>query len=594
MNAPSPIEKAKPSFLEQCEANIPDLDMLGDALFAQYEVKPYRKAKVLWLNHRWFLEQGVNSHDRDTQQDIITWLLESYAVGFPGEKQKSSDFFEATKPYKADRYGSTDGTQTGGSGRCGTQGKFNAKGIGRTPLTSRTVERYHRHGFLRLNSAIREAITSEVAIAELPYGGVPVVAIIDPGVKFQFAEEDPRKERCGIVVRPNFLRPAHFERSLYFGDAGTRNSAQYQDALRVRDAVTFVNNEPSVLARANIDFQNIEDAFVRFATQIGAGRAHRIWLTHFLTSNISIDGRVVDFDAVRSVPTWERAFFKSQNKSFGGELKSMQNALRSLKLYFSKYDAGNLVHYDVAALGQKLSAVMEQAFLEGCMAAFPLDHEDAPDLAAHYLQLLHHYFHCQQNSSYEVFWEKPSSQRPWLFDAFNAADATAGPLEASVSQELRQVLIRAVGDSPIHEDTALNGFSRWLKPRRELFTHHAIPRVDSAISRLGPTAERNRQLIQGFIDREIATARRTWALAPKGFDVQTARLEGGSVWLDGLWGQARSQASYFEGHIVGDHTCWSGRQIPIDALLDHGARLEGNRVAVTLPPEPARALFGAI
>src|SRR5206468_820219 len=108
--------------------------------------------------------------------------------------------------FHADRYGATSGSAHGGSGRVGTNGPFNVKGLGRTPLASTMSDWQHSHGCLWLEEAVREAIYSEVADAEFPHGAVPVVAIIGTGIRHEL--EDGAVGERALLVRPSFLRLA--------------------------------------------------------------------------------------------------------------------------------------------------------------------------------------------------------------------------------------------------------------------------------------------------------------------------------------------------------------------------------------------------
>ncbi|RNL00808.1 MchC protein, partial [Xanthomonas vasicola pv. vasculorum] len=80
------------------------------------------------------------------------------------------------------------------------------------------------------------------------------------------------------LIRPAFLRLAHFERSLYFGTSGSSNSDQFQDSLRVKDAVHFADQHAKREA-GNPNGLGVElsELYLRLAEQIAASRAHRLW-----------------------------------------------------------------------------------------------------------------------------------------------------------------------------------------------------------------------------------------------------------------------------------------------------------------------------
>lgn len=195
-------------------------------------------ASLLWLNERWFHDLGMAIHDTPTRARISASLLERFAVTSIEAHCVAGSFGGQT--LGADRYGGSGGAIHGGSGRCGSDGMLIAKGTGPTPLVSEAHDWSHSHGCLYLYDAIREAVASEILNAEAPHGAVPIVAIIDAGFSLARTDAD-EPERCAILIRPAFLRLAHFERSLYFGTSGSANSDQFQDSLRVKDAIHFAD-----------------------------------------------------------------------------------------------------------------------------------------------------------------------------------------------------------------------------------------------------------------------------------------------------------------------------------------------------------------
>ena len=178
---------------------LPNLAAFGDKLFVETAARARPQARVLWLNHRWFAEQGLDSLDASTKAQLHDWLIADFAF-------ETAEADSADRTVRADRYGGTDGATHGGSGRCAVVGAFNAKGVGRTPLVPEGVDWTHAHGLLSLDEAVREAISAEIAHAELPYGAVPVIAILDGGGEYWTPEG--QSHRRAILVRPNFVRPA--------------------------------------------------------------------------------------------------------------------------------------------------------------------------------------------------------------------------------------------------------------------------------------------------------------------------------------------------------------------------------------------------
>ena len=139
----------------------------------------------------------------------------------------------------ADRYGGSGIGLNGGSGRAAVVNGYLVKGVGRTPLVSSLTDESHASGGAYLEESIRETIFAEIVRAEFPCSAIPVLAIIDTGL-IQIFEESagPKMERRTLLIRPSFIRPAHFERATaYF--SGNPKEGQ-QDTLRVSQFFTQV------------------------------------------------------------------------------------------------------------------------------------------------------------------------------------------------------------------------------------------------------------------------------------------------------------------------------------------------------------------
>lgn len=137
----------------------------------------------------------------------------------------------------ADRYGGAGLLRNGGSGRCGYDGEFQVKGIGRTPLVGRGVVASYADGALALCDAIFEAAWGEIANCILPYGAVRAVGIV--GTAATSLQRQGKAVARGLLIREAALRPAHFERAVYFTPSRHFLSlAQPDDARRTADALS--------------------------------------------------------------------------------------------------------------------------------------------------------------------------------------------------------------------------------------------------------------------------------------------------------------------------------------------------------------------
>lgn len=299
------------------------------------ELHPLSKAELIWLNKAWFQKHWQGEFDQCAQQKVERWLVEAFAVGIPGNFDSDLLDPKSTVIRYADRYGGTDGAPHGGSGRCINIGHFNAKGIGRTALVPDSVAYSYKHGYLELSQAIKQTILSLIADYEFPHGAIPVLAIIDTGFDFDF-KQDEEKERCAIVVRPNFLRAAHLERSLMFGSAGHKKSDQYLDAVRVRDVVQYLERNSHLDPNEESIESFLKNWLNIVANQVGYGRIAKLWGDLIVSSNIGLDGAWSDLELFQSLPNWARGV-NQVNHTFGNEATSIQNTIRSLRFHLRKY-----------------------------------------------------------------------------------------------------------------------------------------------------------------------------------------------------------------------------------------------------------------
>jgi hypothetical protein len=281
-----------------------DYSSFGPSFFVDVPVTSV-ECQVVWINESWFAGQGVDLHVPEVAKAVERWLIKTFSVEVPKSRASIS------RKMRADRYGAAGGTVHGGSGRCAYLGRFNGKGIGPTSLVPAGLQG-HSDGALLLTDAIREAVYAELCHFETIHGAVRTIAIL---AKPPF-EGCPTKRNC-IAVRPNFIRPAHFERSLIFGSAGSKESDQFKDAVRVEQVRRWAKG-------AGIDPLSIVS---RNAAQIGAMDAMRMVQGRFTSANVSIGGRVADFGSFRFMDNWRYArLVTSDSDVFGKDLQWLERA----------------------------------------------------------------------------------------------------------------------------------------------------------------------------------------------------------------------------------------------------------------------------
>lgn len=148
---------------------------------------------------------------------------------------------------------------------------------------------------------MRETILSELVDAEFPHGAVPTLAIIDTGTKQVWEQcHPPKVERRCILVRSCFLRPAHFERAAGFLAHDDRGG--YLDRLRVAH---MFRTAMELFGRETI-LSTYRAFWLKWAEQLAYAFIHRLPHCGDNTSNIALDGKLLDFGAMTAVPSWAR------------------------------------------------------------------------------------------------------------------------------------------------------------------------------------------------------------------------------------------------------------------------------------------------
>lgn len=258
-------------------------------------------ARVLWINPR------AQSEDPDYSAlgDYAKYerhLLEKCAFTITDSDVGVSDTFGI-----ADCYGGAGIGSNGGSGRAVYINGYHVKGVGRTPLVGIDNDVSHASGGAYLEECVRESIFAEIVHLEFPHGSVPTLAIIDTGREVIWeTDHGPKRERMCLLVRPMFLRPAHIERAVRYKSGNEYGGAA--DAARVR--ATALAIERQVGGAASMD-DLLSTCLERWAQQIAYSYVSRLSHGGVTSSNVAIDGRLVDFGAMTAVPTFGRYWVSS-------------------------------------------------------------------------------------------------------------------------------------------------------------------------------------------------------------------------------------------------------------------------------------------
>ncbi|RTL34991.1 MAG: hypothetical protein EKK53_25210 [Burkholderiales bacterium] len=232
----------------------------------------------------------------------------------------------------ADRYGGAGIGRNGGSGRNVCIHGYLVKGVGRTPLVSASTPESHASGGAYLEECVRETIFSEIVDREFPGGALPTLAIIDTGLtQIWETAEGPKPERRTLLVRPAFLRPAHFERAVTFlSDRPLEGSFDHQRVVAMfRGACEAWT--PAGLRRM------FDRLWFRWAHQLAYAFVHRLPHGSNTSSNIAFDGRLADFGAMSAVPSWSTVATALMPDPFVRRFDAVARSMASLCYYFGRH-----------------------------------------------------------------------------------------------------------------------------------------------------------------------------------------------------------------------------------------------------------------
>ncbi|MEW6704359.1 MAG: hypothetical protein AB1430_05865 [Pseudomonadota bacterium] len=403
----------------------------------------------------------------------------------------------------ADRYGGVGIGLNGGSGRAAFLNGYHVKGLGRTPLVSLHTDLSHASGGAYLEESVRDVIFTEIVRAEFPYSAVPILALIDTGEHRVFHFPDRTDvERRVLVVRPPFVRPAHYLRSSFVCE-DPRDGAR--DARRVE----WLFEATAALYGADTLARAYEALFKRWAHQLAYGYVHRLSHASSTVSNVCMDGRLLDFGAMSALPSWADAAVMMGRQPFAGHVRLLPRLIRSSAYFFGR-------HLD-ASLGsparvEALCAAVEQEFRRAVVfetaRMLGLDRDRAgsvshgAELALWWrslVQLVAHFEReridmVERTPSQRLAWDVASVWRPQPPEHLRTLHSL---LEAAVPPDEREACAQRC-----------HAISR---TRPALYRQEAKAAIFEALDRTSEGKTPDRQRIEAFIDQWVATNRRDTA-----------------------------------------------------------------------------------
>ncbi|MBN3816580.1 hypothetical protein G3N57_08105 [Paraburkholderia sp. Se-20369] len=283
----------------------------------------------------------------------------------------------------SERYGGEEIVNNGGGVRCGLSIDLQVKGIGANLLLGCDSDGAHSNGHLSLVDAIYEAAWSEILEAVVPYGVQRVVAVLKMGEHVHI----DGGARALLIRRPE-IRPAHFERAIYFKPIRDASWHREADVRRVRNSVRYLGEilpRPAFIAeqqwRGMSDKERFSAGLGEFARRIAAQLAYMRsrFMAHGCTSsNVSIDGRLLDFTSVMSLLSFGaeslpdlKAIWNKASREHLPIVKSIASICFYANKYWIKDDAlsAQVLGYAVREFSREFDAKCARYFL--CMAGVP-------------------------------------------------------------------------------------------------------------------------------------------------------------------------------------------------------------------------------
>jgi len=552
-----------------------DLAQLGPEVLVDFPMHRRTDGRVVWLNRRWFLAQGINVLDQNASDEIARQLLRDFCwTTLRADTHESASFydFEEQRSFQTDRYGASSAVSHGGSGRCAVVGSLNVKGVGPTPLVSSTADWYHSHGCMWLEEAIREAIFGEVAAEEFPHGAIAAVAIIALEGRVTDRLGERVEDQRALLIRTNFIRPAHFERAVGFGTAGFPESDAFKDTQRTRLSISRLREHFNGRPIGGVRIRNLKDLFTRLGEQVGFGWAHRLFHGAYVSSNLTIDGQLCDFGSFRALPSWRAAYTVDGAFPFGKDVHAFGPLLRSLRYYFRRFGGGDdallLSEIDTDFIVRVAQRKFRSEVADFFEIHVPLATHSQEEIRA----LLEHYFEMQQRQLVDYFRGDQRLRARWVYSAMEGAS-----LENREEQKLVEELKRVIGfsEGPPSE-LALARWRRarrYLRPRRLLYRENLLKLCQSFL--LGKTTSDGSFMchLSELIRTVSSRSRRHWADLPLNISAISHVFDGAAVAVHGIDLTTRQFVTWLSGPVVNGEWFLFGKRIPINGLDGEGFKL---------------------
>lgn len=302
--------------------------------FIPIEVYNFTNGNLLWLN---------SSLDFSPSE-----FLRRYAIGIPTSKCFTSIYFDmnSKKVAYADRYGGYGGASNGGGSRCANLCAAQIKGVGTNKLLGKNViNSWYAHGSLNIVDATCEVIYSTVLNKIMPRGAVESLGLILISNTTGYygenvtAVEDAIPCRGALLVRKECVRPSHFLRARNYLPLDEYTAELISDVSRVR------NINKALLNKVESKFGFIEflsNIFSAHADQFAFALAARITHGSATSSNLTIDGKWIDFAATSFLPSGSNYQTGMSGPAFFDEHKCIEEIFCEFSDTYTKFNLFDL------------------------------------------------------------------------------------------------------------------------------------------------------------------------------------------------------------------------------------------------------------
>lgn len=299
--------------------------LLPEVCFVRFEAAKLAKPTVLWSAN-------------DTSADDLASCCYSNTV--TGEQNLSLES-ESTL-FIGDRYGGAGNRGNAGGVRCGTKGALQVKGIGQNVLVGATTDHWHSYGGATLAEALRETIWASIFSHTLN-GSVAVRGIILTGSTLpkrngELGERTPR----ALIIREAPLRLGHFFGAPLSALPKSVASMLATDQQRTKAALERLHlsliSVTSSKSDSTLMFPDLLlELFRRFGRQLADAWVKKLIHGAVSESNITVDGRLLDFGMSSSVPDHAKYILARGMPNSANQGSILEGAAGDLIFYVNKY-----------------------------------------------------------------------------------------------------------------------------------------------------------------------------------------------------------------------------------------------------------------